>query len=72
MGDRDHSQLRWPGTDLHPAIFPGGGDPLSVRRELQAVHHLTVALVREDAALPADVPDLEGADQPNKTANEGI
>ena len=50
---------RWRTLYLDCALLPGGGDPLSVWAELDAVDLLAVALVGEDAALAPDVPQLE-------------
>lgn len=46
-------------TNLDEAVVAGRGHPLAVRTEAQAVHRRTVALVREDAALSANVPQLQ-------------
>ena len=46
-------------SHLDGALLSGGGDPLSVGAELDAVDLLAVALVGEDAALAPDVPQLE-------------
>ena len=45
-------------SDLDETVVTGGGDPLAVRAEPQAVHRRAVSFIREDAALPSDVPQL--------------
>ena len=46
-------------SHLNGSLLPRRGDPLSVRAELELVDAPAVALVREDATLATDVPELE-------------
>ena len=43
---------------LCSSVCAGGDYPLAIGAELNAVDHVTVALVGEDAALPSHVPQL--------------
>lgn len=52
-----------PNTNLDEAVVARRGHPLAVRAEAQAVHRRTVALVREDASLAANVPQLHKESQ---------
>jgi hypothetical protein len=47
------------GGYLYGAIFAGGHDPFPVRTELDAVDQILVSLVREYAAFPPHIPQLQ-------------